>query len=225
MPSRHKALAARPLAGKSSGAEERLAQGPQAARSGHLLPSSWEEELPRCGLGWAGCRGSRESGGVLGRDGQPARSAVNARWSRGPPSPRQTGVRAPRRVGGRVRGAGSGLCGNLQGGERGRSQAGRPAGSGHTDHTDHSPHHYPRAPQNCLSKSSSPSGPDPGPKGQRQEKKACCRGQLPEAPLGLRPPGASRMQPTPPQKPLQAAASALRPQSDQPHPSSGPCCG
>ena len=77
---------------------DRLARGLRAAWGGHLLPSSWEEELPRCGLGWEGCRGSRESRGVLGQDGQPARSAVYPRWSQGPPSPRQTGVRAPRRV-------------------------------------------------------------------------------------------------------------------------------
>lgn len=38
-----------------------------------------------------------------------------------------------------VRGVGSGLCGNLQGGGDGKSQAGLPAGCGHTDHMDHPP--------------------------------------------------------------------------------------
>ena len=50
-------------------------------------------------VAWGGrAAGGPESWGVLGQDGQPASSAGYPRWSQGPPSPRQTGVRAPRRV-------------------------------------------------------------------------------------------------------------------------------
>lgn len=49
-PSGHKVLAAQPLLARAR-EPDRLARGLRVARGRHLLLSSWEEELPRCGLG------------------------------------------------------------------------------------------------------------------------------------------------------------------------------
>lgn len=224
MPSRHKALAARLPAGKSSGARREAGAGPAGGAErtppsvllGRGAPPLWpgvgglpgvqrERGCPR--LGWAAgqvcCECQVVTGASLPQtDRCQSTQASEVGWCR-------------------ARGLGfAGTSSGVRGG--GPRQASLQSPATLTTRTT-SPSHRPRTPQSGLSKSSSPSGPDPGPKGQRQEKKSLLLGTAARGTTG--PPPARSIQDAAHSPPVAPPSCGLRPRSDQPHPSLGPCCG